>query len=326
MCIYLEKAMNNAIRHITQSEDLITTYEETRAGFIDMSLEKNRRATPFVEEARTLQYKIKEINTPEKLLDYPEIRNGLIAASGISDKAASHLGEDGAIAAANEFIRNFLIPAGAQFKEELVFRFLLTKGDSLGGKMRNIVGAIAQRKLCKSIISVLRLANILFYAIDDTNNQWVSSKNVDDDTKIENSKGFFWVNTNGDNRLVYFNTKVPIVKNNVDIILLNIPYTDDIKEQIKKPENYIALGELKGGIDPAGADEHWKTGKMAMERIDTAFKKCRFMPHLFFIGAAIERKMAGEIYDYLQSGFLSNAANLTKPEHITALVDWLVSL
>ena len=132
--------------------------------------------------------------------------------------------------------------------------------------------------------------------------------------------------SNGDNRLVYFNVNIPIVKNNVDIILLNQSYVNDIKELIKIPENFIALGELKGGIDPAGADEHWKTGKMALERIDMGFKKNRCMPRLFFIGAAIEKKMAGEIYDYLKSDFLSNAANLTKPDQITALADWLIHL
>ncbi|HAJ78349.1 MAG TPA: hypothetical protein DCO75_01135, partial [Fibrobacteres bacterium] len=31
--------------------------------------------------------------------------------------------------------------------------------------------------------------------------------------------------------------------------------------------------ELKGGIDPAGADEHWKTAKTAIDRIVSAFKK-----------------------------------------------------
>ena len=28
------------------------------------------------------------------------------------------------------------------------------------------------------------------------------------------------------------------------------------------------LGELKGGIDPAGADEHWKTGNAANITVD----------------------------------------------------------
>jgi type II restriction enzyme len=318
--------MTEYTRHITKSEDLVTTYEETRAGFIEMALEKNRRATPFVAEARALQHRIADVAVPEQLLAMPEIRNGLIAASGISDKAASHLGDDGCNAAVQEFVKNFLIPAGRKFKEELVFRFLLTKGDSLGGKMRNIVGTMAQQKMCLSIVSALRLSGIEFYAVSETQDKWVSSKDVDDDTEIENSKGVSWVNRNGDTRTVYFNVNVPIVKNNIDIILLNKPYTADMKEVIKHPENYVALGELKGGIDPAGADEHWKTAKMALDRIYESFRKNRFMPHLFFIGAAIASKMAAEIYENLQSDYISCAANLTKGDHVTALVDWLIHL
>jgi hypothetical protein len=83
----------------------------------------------------------------------------------------------------------------------------LTKGDSLGGKMRNIVGALAQRKLCMAIICSLRLSNIDFYVLNDTS-----------------------------------------------------------------------------------------------------------------------YKMAGEIFNNLKSKYINNAANLTKPEHITALSDWLINL
>jgi len=108
--------------------------------------------------------------------------------------------------------------------------------------------------------------------------------------------------------------------------LLSKPYTDDIKVNISQCENYIALGELKGGIDPAGADEHWKTAKTALDRIKESFKRNGHTPALFFVGAAIENKMAIEIFDNLKSNYISNAANLTKPEHITALSDWLINI
>ena len=218
--------------HITKPEDLVTSYNETRAGFIAIALEKNRRATPYIEEARVLQHRIKNIDSPGKLLDIPDIRNGLIAAAGLSDKAASHLGEDGCSAAVREFIDKFLAPAGDTFKEELVFRFLLTKGDSLGGKMRNIVGALAQRKLCLSIISSLRLSNIDFYVLDDTSNQWTSSKEIDDDTEMENSRGISWKTSKDKDRTLYFNITVPIVGNNIDMVLLNKPSTEYIKTVI----------------------------------------------------------------------------------------------
>ena len=312
--------------HIKKSEDLVTSYDETRAGFIAIALEKNRRATPYIEEARTLQHRIKNISSPEKLLEVQDIRNGLIAASGISDKAASHLGEDGCIEAIKEFIKKFLIPAGNKFQEELVFRFLLTKGDALGGKMRNIVGSLAQRKLCLSIISSLRLSNIDFNVLLEVTNEWISSKNIDDDTEIESAKGVTWKTSKNKTRTLYFNITVPIVGNNIDIILLKIAPTNDIKTAICKCDNYLALGELKGGIDPAGADEHWKTAKTAIDRIKRSFKKKGHTPKIFFIGAAIENKMAKEIFENLKSDYINNAANLTKPEHITTLSEWLIRL
>jgi len=312
--------------HIKKPEDLVTSYTETRAGFIAIALEKNRKATPFIEEARILQHRIKKVTTPEKLLELPDIKKGLIAASGISDKAASHLGNEGCLVAIKEFIEKFLVPAGDKFKEELVFRFLLTRGDALGGKMRNIVGALAQRKLCMAIISALRMSDIEFYVFLDTSNQWVFSKDIDDDTEIENSKGISWKTVKNKHRTLYFNITVPVVKNNIDMILLNRPKTDDIKTVIGSCENYIALGELKGGIDPAGADEHWKTAKTAIDRIKNAFRKKGYSPYLFFVGAAIEYKMATELFDNLRSKYITRVANLTKPEHITALSDWLIHI
>jgi type II restriction enzyme len=56
--------------HITKPEDLITSYSETRAGFIAIALEKNRQATPYVEEARVLQYRIKKLTLRITYLTY----------------------------------------------------------------------------------------------------------------------------------------------------------------------------------------------------------------------------------------------------------------
>jgi len=40
---------------IKKAEDLITTREQTRAGFISFALEKNKRSTPLVENAKSLK-------------------------------------------------------------------------------------------------------------------------------------------------------------------------------------------------------------------------------------------------------------------------------
>ena len=62
----------------------------------------------------------------------------LITASGLSDKAVVHLTDQDKTEAIQGLIENFLEPAGAKFVEELVYRFLLTRGDALGGSMRNV--------------------------------------------------------------------------------------------------------------------------------------------------------------------------------------------
>jgi type II restriction enzyme len=49
-------------------------------------------------------------------------------------------------------------------------------------------------------------------------------------------------------------------------------------------------------------------------------------PHTFFIGAAIEKRMAEEIWNDLESGKLSNAANMTNDTQVDSICHWLISL
>ena len=77
--------------HLTTSDDLITSYEAVRAGFVALALEKNRRATPFVEQARALKVAASEAATPTDLISIEDIQPALLTAAGISDKAAGYL-------------------------------------------------------------------------------------------------------------------------------------------------------------------------------------------------------------------------------------------
>lgn len=116
---------------------------------------------------------------------------------------------------------------------------------------------------------------------------------------------------------------MPLVKNNVNLCLFDSNPND---LDIKNAKSYIALGELKGGIDPAGADEHWKTARTALERIRKSFLKAQLSPRTFFVGAAIEKKMADEIWNELQNNELSNAANLNEDNRVASLSHWLCNL
>jgi hypothetical protein len=310
--------------HLQSSGDLVTSYEATRAGFVRLALEKNRRATPFVSEARALQQAASSAKTPADLLKIKEIEAGLLTAAGLSDKALTHLLPQDKPEAINELIRNFLEPAGEKFVEELVFRFLLTRGDTLGGSMRNVGGVLAQRKLTRAMISTLTIAGIDYHWQHATNRKWVQMTNDDSDIELS-LHGLSWQSENGNRTLIY-NFTVPLVENNVDMCLFNIAPDETKASKYKTPESYIALGELKGGIDPAGADEHWKTARTALERIREAFSNAGASPYTFFIGAAIEKKMANEIWNQLENGILNNAANLNDQNQIASISLWLCSL
>lgn len=197
--------------HLQSSNDLVTTYEATRAGFVALALEKNRRATPYVAEARALQEAASQAKTPADLLNINGIEAGLLTAAGLSDKSLAHLLPQDKAEALNGLIKNFLEPAGPKLAEELVFRFLLTRGDTLGGSMRNIGGALAQRKLTRAIISTLTIVGIKYRWQHSKTRQWVEMS--DDDSEIELSlRGLSW-QSEGKSRTLIYNLTPPPVKN-----------------------------------------------------------------------------------------------------------------
>ena len=138
-------------------------------------------------------------------------------------------------------------------------------------------------------------------------------------------RGIYWQNKR-QNRTIIYNLTVPFIENNVDLCLFNLT-PDELKStKCSVPKSYLALGELKGGIDPAGADEHWKTARTALDRIRESFAKSGNSPLTFFIGAAIEKKMAKEIWNQLIEGKLSNSANLNEETQIASVSRWLCTL
>lgn len=312
------------LAQLRSANDLVTTYEATRAGFVSLALEKNRRATPFVAEARALQVAAMQVHRPSDLFNVQGIEAGLLTAAGLSDKALNYLTPDDKHKAIQELIRNFLEPAGDKFVEELVYRFLLTRGDTLGGSMRNIGGVLAQRKLTRAILSALTIAGTPYQWQPTKTRQWAEMN--PDDLEIEFSlRALAWHQGKKAWTLVY-NLTVPQVSNNVDLCLFALEPQSLRLSNFAIAESYLALGELKGGIDPAGADEHWKTARSALDRIRRAFSKLGFAPSTFFVGAAIEKKMADEIWQQLELGELANAANLTVENQVALLARWLITL
>lgn len=317
------------LRHLASSADLVTSYEATRAGFVALALEKNRQISPYVEQARSLKVAAAAAQAPRDLLSLPNIRAALLTAAAVSDKANTHLlPEDREIALEN-LVQNHLEPAGDHFIEELVFRFLLVRGDTLGGSMRNFAGMLAQRKLTGLIIAALRVAGLAYRWLHTKASRWIPAS--EDEAGIEPFvRGIRWHDQER-GRLLLYNLKAPLVDKNVDLCLFDCSASQSdaasvVKDLVRTPAAYIALGELKGGIDPAGADEHWKTANTALSRIRDVFAEIELRPSLFFVGAAVEPSMAGEIWQQLESGQLTNAANLTDDDQAASLAQWLCNL
>lgn len=311
----------NYLLHIKNARSLITTRSEVRAGFVAMALAKNRKAIPYVEEARALKFVASQARRPSTLLEITNIRDALLTAAGLSGKALNYLEEDDKTEAIRGLIEEFLEPAGDEFVDELVYRFLLIRGASLDGSMRNLAGSLAEEKFKRSVIAALSLRQITFSWFSKKSRKWLKDNKLNSD--IEDINGLHWETTVP--RTIIFNKTVPFIKKNIDICLLET-FPKGLQASIKEPGSYIALGELKGGIDPAGADEHWKTARTALERIIEGFKEANHEVETFFIGAAIEVAMAEEIWKWLRNEKLANAGNLTNPNHVAAVCGWLVEL
>lgn len=316
-------------RFITSAESLTTTHEQTRAGFLTIALEKNTVGDPYVKQALAFKAMVAHTAGPEDFLNMSSIRPFMLTAAGLSEKSLQHLDEDDQTAVIKELIDKFLKPSGTAYIDETVYRFLLTKGDAVGGAIRNRIGAMGQEKLIRCILSCMNVRGMDYHWCDGSRKPWVWHRKPENDMGIEkNTKALHWKNQAGEDRTLGFNMTISTVKKNVDLCLFAANTDAFAQGKVAKlrPESAIMLGELKGGIDPAGADEHWKTARTALERIRISYSSIGQTVLTSFVGAAIERAMAAEIFEQLQKGTISNAANLTDTNQLVEYCSWLLEL
>ncbi len=295
-------------KFINSADDLITSHASTVKGFLKQALTKTGKATLYSEAASRLHealQRVEDIETLDVILDDEKYRAGLIAAAGFSTKATNHLTKEELDNAIKEVFSTLKDQFGEGFREEIVYRYLLIAGDTVGGSMRNWVGAQASLKLTDALIAALPSGEKLEVTKSQTG-------------KVQK---IVW-----DYRILLFDVKTKVIGTSVDVILLDASQAASLTKLVTIPSAYLACGELKGGIDPAGSDEHWKTARTALNRIQEQFDPYRHKPERFFVGAAIVPRVAEEIYNALQSGVLTYAANLTVDEQVEDLAQWLVAL
>ena len=303
---HAEELRLTELRYVGTSKDLVTPIDATQSGFLQQALRKTKEASPYVDRAKQLLDKLQVVKRPQELIGIQEIRDDLVAAAGFSDKATKYFSSPKLEKALLEVLQEIGKKAGTEWRTEIIYRFLLTRGDTLGGVMRNIMGAEAKAKFTKAILKALQ-------------NKDISSSIVYSRTNADKVQQISWPE-----RILLFDKKPKLIGKNVDVILLHqseshVPVT----VLLDNKDNYLVCGEVKGGIDPAGADEHWKTAYGALARIREKFQKGQ--PKLFFVGAAIEDSMADEIFSQLQTGLLNYAANLNASQQVSDLAAWLAS-
>jgi type II restriction enzyme len=285
------------MKSVDKPMELVTTKEATLLGFISQSEAKIAKSRAFkLAIDRALEKMNPNINLDEIFSD-KDLKSFFLGASCLSAKSINYFSES----EQKEMISNVIDLsriADNGYLMELTARCYLTAGDSLGGSMRNLVGQIAQQKFTEAVVAVLNSNGSLVNV--ETN---LSGKVI----AIE------W----SDYRMI-FDKKPRFINKSVDFIVHTRSTTID------DPLGFIACGELKGGIDPAGADEHWKTAKSALDRIHNVFVERDLpTPGLYFVAAAIEASMAQEIFDHLQSGYLAAAANLNNEAQLIELINLL---
>jgi hypothetical protein len=228
----------------------------------------------------------------------------------------------------NGIISKFVLASGVTPNRH--FEIALSNiGDTLGGISRNEVGrySIAQ------IIHYLIIYWHQFGYIDSI--QYTFKRNFDieeDENHINNETQFFKVTPEmditsflklaEDNRVKY----QQITLNNGYQLLFDrqLQWQDQSDENkfhrigadmISKSVSIdmVWSGEVKGGSDPAGSDEHWKTATQAINRIlEAAEKSGRQKPKLSFLATILVERVAIEAQRWIDGGKLTSVYNLTK--------------
>ena len=310
--------------HLASSNDLVTTPARFSGWSASLRFERKRRAAHIAEQGRALRVAISGATTPKNLARVKGIESALLTASGVPERNRLHWRQSERAAAIKVFIDKALSLAGPDFVEELIHRFLSTQEGVLDASMSNAGDVLAQRKIARALIAAITLRGLSYLWEHPTRGVWSPQPKEDSDIEL-NLRGLSWEGGRK-RRTVVFNLYVPFLRNSVAVCMLDCE-PDNLQAAVRSPSAYVALGELKGGGDSGWeGDNGGKTAKAALDKIRKGFAASGNQPHIFFIGAAIAKKMAQEIWAGLEAGTLSNAANLTNDDQVASLSRWLCSL
>lgn len=206
---------------------------------------------------------------------------------------------------------------------------LTNMGDALGGISRNEVGRWANSQVVRYLLIHLHslgcLKTIRFNLKDEIESIGEGEK-LEDEALVNTLS----VTPNMDlihqlDRLERSRVKfreIELLNGNILLLDRQLTWHDPKEEKDYKigPDLHIQTlsidmtwaGEIKGGADPAGSDEHWKTAKTALQRILTAAEKTnRIQPKLSFLATILVERVAREAQEWIDEGKLTSVYNLT---------------
>ncbi|MBI5293818.1 MAG: XcyI family restriction endonuclease [Chloroflexi bacterium] len=200
-------------------------------------------------------------------------------------------------------------------------------GASIDGSWRNEVGRLAYAEVIGGLLRYLYRKDLLSSVSYDLKGPIIEDDNDDGgtvtskDNQLTSSEDFLeYLQDAESNRIVY---KEIELRNGYQLLLNRQVVWRDKDEKAYKigPDlssvsgegTFVWGGELKGGADPAGSDEHWKTAKSAFDRIlDAATETGRPKPKLSFIATILVDRVAREAALWIQQGKLTSVYNLTQ--------------
>lgn len=127
---------------VPSASSLVTSKEATCAGFLAQAKAKGQRTSPFIKEATQLWEMLRKSTSVDDVIKLVPLKT-LASAVGFSDKAQRYFADHELRESVRSVLNTIREQADDHFREEILYRYLLTRGDTLGGEMRNITGALA---------------------------------------------------------------------------------------------------------------------------------------------------------------------------------------
>ena len=284
-------------------------------------------------------------STPELLTDHPHLifyyRNVAMLSSKVmrrigfdtsryeAGKATPTQTESVELSTYFNKIVSALVLAGDVTPHRHITMLMANIGDSLGGISRNEVGRTAMMRLLNPFVAHLHRQDYLQeivcsfkgdLSVDSEETRQSRREKIAMDSTVDMDE----LLSDFEHRRVKYHE---LVLRNGSRLLVDrqLNWTDEASATYRigpdlyataETQDFVWAAEVKGGADPAGSDEHWKTATQALHRIlDACQATDRAQPALAFIATIFVERVAREAQAWIDEGKLTTAYNLTRMLH-----------